>query len=331
MDGAQASRLHASLAQALANVWTTCPQAQAVLHSELGQWQRRQAPSEKEFFRQIYNQFTTMSVESTAINALQTIESAFDDLGHLFIKLRRYVRRRYMDLASWCESDVPVLVTAWVVTPLYPDVAPFGTLGAAACVPPRKPGYPTEVKLTFAPSLLGPPSWAAVPYLLCHELVCHVSQGAPMDSGDPFAEGWMDHVAHTMHGRLTSTVLPWDPGFAGTCAEELRLITSRRGPGIHDPHDTTRAARQVGWKAAMIMQGLLKLAGAARPEAALEQLSLQLNRLDSTVAARLDFVAGIANCGGSAPAQLLRRRRLRELLGRWLAGEIDAREVLSFT
>jgi hypothetical protein len=48
-------------------------------------------------------------------------------------------------------------------------------------------------------------TWSAIPYVLLHELVSHVAQGPwtgmcekPGDT-DPFAEGWMDLVAHRIH------------------------------------------------------------------------------------------------------------------------------------
>ena len=332
MDGSEASRLHASLAHSLLPVWIVCTRVHEVLHTELSLWQQRAIANEDEFFQQILTRFRMMNVEPDAVDALNRIESGYERLNEIFQKLSQRVRARYEATADWDEAGDPELVKAWVANPPYPDEAPFGMLGVAACVPPRRlNGHAAQVKLTFAPSLLGPPSWAAMPYLLCHELVCHVSQRAPTDSGDPFAEGWMDLVAHRMHDRWVRSVFPWAPEFAHDSAEELSRITRRRGNGIPHPHDKTRAARQVGRSAAGRMEELLRLAGSVRPAAALERLSLQLNRVDATVADRLAFVGLINSCAGTGPEQLGKRYRLRELLGQWLVGEVDARKVLFFT
>jgi hypothetical protein len=196
-------------------------------------------------------------------------------------------------------------------------------------VPPREDAWaPATVKLTFVPGLLGPPSWASVPYLLCHELICHVNQAAPMSSEDPFAEGWMDLVALRLHNQWAEEIFPWAPASARAAAARLSDTVLQRWPGLPEPHMTTRAARQLGHVAAEWVQEKLRPfldPSQVLPE--LIRLSLQLNRVSLTVADRLEFVTRV-NRGRSEPviqAHLLARLR------RWLENIEQADRVLSFT
>jgi len=341
MDGFKASMLHASLAHALIGVWIRCPLAQSVLHSELALWRTRKVDVDEDFFLQIASRFEVMSVERDEFDALQGAEPAHKHLDEIFDRLSRLVRKRYMAVADWGAKERIELMISWIGNPPYPDKAPLGALGAAACMPAKRKDddNPAQVKLIFAPSLLGPPSWAAVPFLLCHELVCHATQGAPMDSSDPFAEGWMDLIAQRLHDRWLDKVFPWAPKFARTCADELSCITRQRGPDLPDLHSNTRAARAMGRQAALLIEEALRVVrhpSSRSPSRALERLSLQLNRVSSTVTDRWSFVAKIMRLLDRPETQLDRneleqRVRLRRCLQGWVAGEVPASEVLFFS
>ncbi|MBI1349165.1 hypothetical protein GC163_23090 [bacterium] len=69
----------------------------------------------------------------------------------------------------------------------------------------------TEVKLFIRKNQLDRLSFLSVPYLICHEIICHTFQGilcgpprkrqATMPN-DYFAEGWMDYVAHQVFQKI---------------------------------------------------------------------------------------------------------------------------------
>jgi hypothetical protein len=174
----------------------------------------------------------------------------------------------------------------------------------------------------------GPPSWAAIPYLLCHELVCHVNQGAPMDSGDPFAEGWMDLVAMRLHDEWANEIFPWAPAMARSAASRLSDVVLRRWQGLAEPSMTTRAARVQGRYAAEFVAQLLEPSRNAtdRGPGELTCLSLQLNVVPSIVAARKDFVSRV-NQARFDPAL---QARLLAALGRWRQG-VHVNKVLFFS
>jgi len=325
----------------MTGVWVHCPVAQSVLHNELGVWRTRIIDLDEDFYRQIAARFEVMDVERDAFEALQAVGPAYKHLDQIFDKLCRLVHQRYAAVADWGVQGRIELMKSWVENPPYPDQAPLGALGSAACVPSRgrQADGPARVKLLLAPSLLGPPSWAAIPFLLCHELICHVNQAAPMDSGDPFAEGWMDLIAQRLHNRWIDSVFPWAPTFARRCASELSYITTQRGQHLPYLHSTTRATRMLGHHAAQLTEGALRVTRPARPmrsSRALEHLSLQLNRVSATVPQRWSFVVKIVRLLDRRPEQMRRseleqRTRLRACLQQWATGEISAREVLFFS
>jgi hypothetical protein len=177
------------------------------------------------------------------------------------------------------------------------------------------------------PSLLGPPSWASVPYLLCHELICHVNQAAPMSSEDPLAEGWMDMVALQLHNRWATRIFPWAPQQAVNAANRLSDEVLKRWRGLPEPHLTTRAIRSNGREAAQWVEGKLQPFGDPRQDLSdLARLSLQLNRVSPAMAGRLAFVAKVNNSRFDLGLQA----RLLASLRRWHEDPGNAVGVLSF-
>lgn len=327
------SKVHAAVAHALLNVWPVCPKTQRVLHAELELWSadQRSTASSDEYLEWLTQRVTTRGIEAAAVAALQQAKNDFQNIDEhiklIFQQTSELTRERYLACTDWTMGETKLEVEA-VNNPLYPDPVGFGELGTAACVAPRSEEAPTEVKLTLIPSLLGPPSWAAVPYLLCHELVCHVNQAAPMDSGDPFAEGWMDFVAKLLHDQWVDQIFPWAPAMARSAASRLSDIVLRRWPGLVEPHMTTRAARVQGqYAAGWAEQHLGSRQDVLEQAANLICLSLQLNRTPSTVADRKAFVAKV-NHASLDPAL---RARFSATLARWLNNQASAAEVLFFT
>jgi len=317
----EVGKVHAALSHALLAVWPLCPETQKLLQAELGMWanpKRLDAPAE-EYLDLITSRIATGGAEQLAIDALMEAKNEFHRIdGYLqiaFEKISTLVNDRYHNCALGVARDAKLEIGA-VRNPVYPDPVAFGEFGTIACVPPLAGHYGVTVKITIVPSLLGPPSWAAVPYLLCHELVCHIDQGAPMDSGDPFAEGWMDLVAKRLHDLWVNDIFPWAPAMALSAAGRLSDIVLRRWYGLAEPHMTTRAARFQGRRAAEFVEQILGSSRDPATRTGLTCLSLQLNRTPSTVAARKDFVSRV-NHASFDPAL---RARLLAALRHWSHG-----------
>jgi hypothetical protein len=332
MDPGDALKVHAALAHRLLDTWPVSPRAQQVVQSELSDWALRPQENADEYLRLLTDRLRSAGVEPRVLDALDGLQDEFQRvdgyLTEMFEAALTLARDCYQRWADWSVDSVRLEVAA-ASNPIYPDTASFGELGVVACVPPREePDAPAYVKLTFVPSLLGPPSWASVPYLLCHELICHVNQAAPMSSEDPFAEGWMDLVALQLHNQWAEEIFPWAPALARYTAARLSDAVLQRWRGLPEPHMTTRALRSLGREAAQWIQEKLRpFRDPSDVTAELIRLSLQLNRVPLTVADRLEFISRV-NRGRFDPrlqASLLARLRM------WLENLEKADSVLSFT
>ncbi len=190
----------------------------------------------------------------------------------------------------------------------------------------------TTVKVTFVPALLGPPTWASVPSLLCHELIAHINQAAPMRSTDSFAEGWMDVVAEHYHQAWIGDLFPQCREFAVRSATELGVLTSQRYPTLKAISNKTRAVRATGALAARQVDAqltaLVKAEGLA-PNREFERMSLQLNRVPASAAQREAFVTAVIEASHGPDGQAA--RRWGECLAGWLRDEVPASEVFSFS
>jgi len=250
IDPGDAWRVHAALAHQLLDTWPVCPVAQQIIQSELEGWSLRAADNADTYLRLLIGRLRSAGVEQRVLDALDGVQDELEHvdehLDSMFQAALALARDCYQHWADWSAASVDLAKGARE-TRVYPDNASLGELGVVACVPPREePEAPAIVKLTFIPGLLGPPSWASVPYLLCHELICHVNQAAPMSSEDPFGGGWMDLVALQLHNHWAEEIFPWAPALARSAAARLSDDVLRRWHGLEEPHMTTRAVRSQG-------------------------------------------------------------------------------------
>jgi hypothetical protein len=331
-----AARWHATVAHALVCLWALAPNLHQVLHNYLGEWEQQGAESEAEYLRDLAQHLKMRGAPSALIDAVTaTPIDGYQALDAMFGILVDKVKAEYEALSSWGAGDVVELVKAFQTDPVFPDRAPYGALGATACVPPEPDsgGMPsTTVKVTFVPALLGPPTWASMPSLLCHELVAHINQAAPMTSTDPFGEGWMDVVAQGYHLAWIGDLFPQCREFAMRCAAELGTLTSQRYPGLKAISDKTRAVRVAGTLAASQVDAqltaLVRAEGRA-PDREFERLSLQLNRVPASAAKREAFVYAVIEALNGLDGKVA--RRWGECLASWLRGAATPSDVLSFS
>jgi hypothetical protein len=331
-----AARWHATLAHALVGVWTSASKLHKVLHNYLGEWEDNDAPSQDAFLQDAADHLKKRRASSAVIDAATAARiDGFEALDTIFGELVNKARAEYEAFSTWDVGDVVTLMKAYQTDPVFPDAAPYGALGVTACVLPRPDsgGMPSStVKLTFVPSLLGPPTWVSVPSVLCHELIAHINQAAPMRSTDPFGEGWMDVVAEHYHQEWIGDLFPQCREFAMRSATELAVLTSQRYPRLKAISDKTRAVRVVGALAARQvdaqMTALVKAEGRA-PNREFERMSLQLNRVTAPAAKREAFVTAVIQALKGPDGRTA--RRWGDCLAGWLSGEITASDILSFS
>ncbi|WP_425003116.1 hypothetical protein [Mycolicibacterium sp. S3B2] len=166
-----------------------------------------------------------------------------------------------------------------------------------------------------------------MPYLLCHEFVCHAFQGAKRASDDPFAEGWMDRVALNLHDFWADELFPSAPQLAREEAHFLSALVRTSFDGLEDPHPVTRAARTLGWMAADLVEQFFKPFEHGFGEPSLfTQLSIQMNLEVTGVDHRGLFVAEVMRTRRDPKLRLLLNSRLREVA----EGVGDVNGVLNF-
>lgn len=336
MEINDAARWHANLASALVGVWNSDPAQHKVLHDYLGDWRTNVATTQDEFLAGATRCLTQNGASIAFLQAVTTAATvdACEELDNAFDRLVDLVKGQYHALASWDAGDDVTLVKETRRDHLFPDPAPFCALGATACVPPEPggTGLPSqEVKLTVVPALLGPPTWASVPSLLCHELVAHITQAAPMESVDSFAEGWMDLVAWQYHEAWIGELFPQWSLFATSSANQLRELTSMRHSGLGEVPQETRAVRVTGTDAAervnKLVTALVRESGLP-PNSDFWRLSLQLCRLSTTPKERSTFVSAVLDA--MAGPDLRVTRRWSDCVDGWIHDQISASEVLLF-
>jgi hypothetical protein len=325
-------RVHAALAHQLLDTWPVCQKDHQIVQSELEGWSLRAEDDADKYLRLLVGRLRSAGVEQRVLDVLDGVQDQLEHvdeyLDSMFKAALDLVRDCYQRWADWSVASVDLDVGA-VTNPVYPDAAGFGELGVVACVPPREaPEAPAVVKLTFIPGLLGPPSWASVPYLLCHELICHVNQAAPMSSEDPFGEGWMDLVALQLHDHWAGQIFPWAPLLARSTATRLSNDVLKRWRGLPEPYMRTRGLRNEGREAARWVEEKLEpFHDPSKAPSELIRLSLQLNRASPTVAGRIEFISKI-----NYRSNLRLQAGLLAQLRRWLEdAEKAADRVLSFT
>lgn len=334
MDIEQARRVHGQLAHSLLPFWRNLPVIQPIVHSLLGQWRTLQK-TDDEFFNLVIQDLRANGVSD--IDLLQAVDVAGEEpvdehLQTVFGSTLHCAKQLYG--GNWTGGDAVSLQCFGCQEPLYPERQVFGAFGAAAITTPGYAGQDAVVELSVAPQLLGPPSWASIPYVLCHELLCHASQAAPSsDPTDPFTEGWMDEVARTVHADNAATLFPWDPAAAteegGRLCDMLRVM----GPHLPDLHLRARAARLQGIRAAQLVQEVLSDLAELSPgmdgRGLFVRLSVELNTVSTEsepyLAAHRQFVSSVL-AGRQDRAFAVRRDAL---LRKWVLDEEPAAAVLS--
>jgi len=297
------------------------------VQAELDRWEDRTITDDDDFYRQIASRLTEMNAEPDVVAATKNASPAGDRLNEMFASTLAHARDIYEQHASWTAGDV-VLKVVPLGNPPLPDPAGFGELGAAACMPTHD-ALVGEVRLSLAPAQLGPPSWASVPYLLCHELVCHASQSVLPDSADPFTEGWMDFLAKRLHDVWVGDLFPWAPTFATAASDRLAQVGGFLGPNLREPHLTTRAARTLGRVAGQWTEHWLE--PFAREKGLdtfvlFQRLSIQLNRVPATSADHKRFIAKVARCVRDPETEI----HFGAVARQWVSGKATAEDLLSF-
>jgi hypothetical protein len=337
MEAEQALRVSSRLAQKLLPFWYDVPQIQPILHALLGQWRTLQR-TDYQFFDDVKSLFIANGVSDQllqeAVDAART-ESVDDDLRAMFEQAVACARTLYASHGVWTGGDVSFEVFP-CREPQYPEHDIYGAFGASARTTPGVAGQDAAVELLLVPELLGPPTWASIPYVLCHELLCHASQALPSsDITDPFTEGWMDEIARQVHAKNVGTLFPLDPDMAAQEGGRLCDALRRLGTFAKGVHHEARSARLTGVRAACLAQQVLgnlaELSASDDGWGLFERLSVQLNTVPATnprqdLAAHIKFVSNV-NAGRRVPRLAVQRDAL---LRKWLLAQVTAAEVLSF-
>lgn len=337
MDIEQALRVHSRLAHALLPHWNRSPEIQSVVGSLLKEWERLEV-SDGEFLDAAARRLCENGVSDEGLlDAVRNAGSLPVDRYRqiMFDKALTLAKRLYEQYSAWTGGDAKLEVYPRQI-PAFSGDAAFGAFGVSGCTTPGAPPHNACVVLHHIPQLLGPPSWASIPYVLCHELLCHASQAAAeSDATDPFTEGWMDDVATFVHERSTSALFPWEPSFAaeegGRLSDSLHKLTD----GLSYAERKARYARMLGLSAARIVRhDMADLSGLRRGVGAdtlFHQLSVELNTVPAVSPARdladhRAFVDSVVKTARDPLAKV----RLKAALRKWITGHQTAKEVLAF-
>jgi hypothetical protein len=338
MEIEQALRVHSQLAHALLPWWRVVPQLQPILSARLGQWKTLQTTDDA-FFGLVVQDFQTNGLQNgQLIDAVNTARSEPIDkhLRLMFDEALACAQKLYARYGRWTGGNAVSLDDFGCQTPHYPDQSAFGAFGASASTTPGLPGRDAIVELLLVPQLLGSPTWASVPYVICHEVLCHASQAASSsDSTDPFTEGWMDAVASTVHAKSASALFPWDPDAAVEEGQRLSSVLRTLGSGLSDLDLKARSARLQGFHAACTVRGVLgslaNLSKGRHGQRLFERLSVELNTVPSAgqerdLAVHRAFVSNVL----ASRRDLARATHRDALLRKWVLAQLSAAEVLSF-
>lgn len=340
MEIDQALRIHSQVAHALLPFWNRLPEIQPIISSRLGEWETLQKTDD---------QFLDMLIQSLQANGLsdqelfkaiaeapqQPVDQHLETMFESALKCAEKLYNRY---GTWTGGPA-ALDDFGCRNPPYPDEPGFGAFGVSGNTVPGSALRDASVTLQRAPQLLGPPSWASIPYVLCHELLCHASQAAPSsDVTDPLTEGWMDEVAASIHDSRTKTLFPWDPDIATQEGRRLCEALRTLRPGLNGIQRTTRSARIQGAEAARIVRRILadlaRLSNLSGGNLFL-RLSVELNAVRATspeeyLGAHRSFVSRVITAERDGERAVVLRARRDAALRKWVIGQLSATEVLSF-
>jgi hypothetical protein len=318
---------HLAIAEALADLWVELPhEDRKTIHDDLGRWhnanhKHTSADDHVAYLRARLSGEIAAEASDALVSAAIRGEQALDDIY-------RAVRGRVCALYG-----AHTVVDTGAVAPLEVEVqrkvifseAILGGFGASARYgPDPTTGLPSLI-LTICPKLLGPPTLASVPYVLCHELVCHAFQGAVNSDEDSFAEGWMDQVALSLHDEWSDHLFPRAPQLARDAADALSSYLREDALYLDDSYGKTRDARRLGWAAAEEVERFLRGHDDA-PPSLFHKLSIQLNVLpDFDFRRRRAFVAAVR----AASKEFTRRAKRDAVLLQWKERQIGASELVS--
>jgi hypothetical protein len=259
-------------------------------------------------------------------------EPVDDYLAHMFKEALACAEGLYSRYSKW-SGGTALFENVGNQKSIYPEKV-LGAFGVSGKTRPGTPGADAEVTLHLVPQLLGPPSWASIPYVLCHELLCHASQAGPSSEvTDPFIEGWMDDLAAEVHSRRKRTLFPWRPDAAVDEGQRLCMALRSLHEDLEYLQKQARSARVQGAFAAHIARRILKdLAPLSPPggrRSLFERLSVELNATDAAnaqhyLAVHQKFVANVIS-GEIDPETGVRRNALFRA---WVTGRASARQVL---
>lgn len=326
----EALETHLAIAHALAPVWTTADEGMpGEVYTGLVRWNKTDyAPSSSNEHLEDLKICLGPCIGTHAKAALDKAAIAGQQLLHdMFAAVAKRVYALY---GAPADTAIKFEVLAVNHAP-YPNDPPRKCAHGAVAVFSSGlagGGGPT-VKLSIFPSLFGPPSLASVPYLLCHELVCHAFQGAKLQNDDPFAEGWMDYVALSLHDAWSSALYPQEDQLARDEAHSLSRSLRENWEQLAGNNPTLasiRRERYKGWCAGeRVKRWLEPFEPTARPTL-FERLSVEMNQVDLSVIERKAFVSAV---NASRNDEQL-RSMLSVLLRAWVEDVVDAPAVLMF-
>lgn len=185
-----------------------------------------------------------------------------------------------------------------------------GTINVQLWTEFKSNDHPTpEVMVKISPRWLDQETIAALPRSLLHEYIAHVPQGPHTarrihpDPSDPFAEGWMDYIAHCIFRAvlerrgprvaLFDALIPKWALLYEEAAENFFRARCFIGDG-----DRTAAARHVGATAARDLHDLLRRLPdtSGNADDFLYRLSFGLNASALDNLARTTFAANVLHC-----------------------------------
>ena len=165
-----------------------------------------------------------------------------------------------------------------------------------------------EVLMNISPRWLDQETIAALPRSLLHEYIAHVPQGPHTggrvhpDPSDPFAEGWMDYIAHCVFKDVLARRRPQDALGAALIPKWALLYDAAADNFFHarcslGDGDRTAAARRVGAAAASDLHDLLRRLPdtSGNADDYLYRLSFGLNASALDNLARTTFAAKVGN------------------------------------
>jgi hypothetical protein len=332
-----ANDAHLAVAHALAGVWTLLsPTEQQAVAGELAQWNNaNHCHSTAEEHLQHLQSSLAGKIRPDAKPRLLAARLDPCLLAVLYDAVSKLVFALY---GMTPPKPIPLEVVGAGPDPIYQGPIPICAGGAGASYGRDLYTKRLSAKVFLLPASLGPPSLASIPYLLCHELASHVFQGADHDTEDPFAEGWMDSVALSLHQDWAQVFFPWAPEFAREQARDLSTLKQLNLSGLTRGEPVMRAARRQGYRAADTVNEILsRYDTVGGPPSLFHQLSIELNLVRCTVGQRLNFVSAVEAAGRGTHAKhqatdadsrlaYQLSRRLRD----WIKGKCDAAAVLCF-